>query len=144
MSSKYVFILVLLFGITLTRCITDDFPDGFFPNTDRITVTSNTSASLQWETSHRDAEAIIVATTLPISLSGGQIDTTSFAPANTMYWRLSFGTGSNGSVSPANSEMSNDINSFVASVVGGTINWIVYTYDQNGNLIRSSLVHTYP
>ncbi len=141
--NKYLPILVIFLGLTLTTCITEDFPEGFFPNTERITVTSNTSTSLQWETSFRDVEVIIVATTQTISLNGGQIDTTSFAPGNTMYWRLSFGTGSNGSVDPS-SQMSDDINTFSPSVVGGPINWIVYTYDQNGNLIRSSLVNTYP
>ncbi len=143
MNSKYVFILALLLGITLTRCITDDFPDGFFPNTDRITVLSNTSTSLQWETSHRDVEVIIIATNQTISLSGNQIDTTSFTTGNTMYWRLSFGNGTNGSVDPT-TDMSNNINTLTASFVVGSMNWIVYTYDKNGNLIRSSLVHTYP
>ena len=142
MNNKYLTILIFL-GLTLTTCITDDFPEGFFPNTERIMVRSNTSTSLQWETSFRDAEAIIVATTQTISLNGNQIDTTSFTTLNTMYWRLSFGTGSNGSVNPT-TDMSNNINSFVTSFVAGSMNWVVYTYDQNGNLIRSSLVQTYP
>jgi len=141
------YLIVFLFIVTLVSCVANNFTPGFFPNTELITVTSSSNTSLRWVNSFRDIEVILLVTTKEIRLTGNQIDSSIFVDGiDTKYWRLTFGIGTNGNINPT-TDLSSSISNYIASAglpAGGPYNWIVWGYDQNGNLIRSSLVYSFP
>lgn len=136
--------VILLLFMFLSSCDSNDYDEGAFSDTERINVYSSSANSLQWESSIRDYEVIVIVTDQSISIVNNTIDTSSFTTANTRYWRLSFGNGSNGSINPS-TEMSDSISTLnlAAMTLASPRYWIVYSYDKNGNLIRSSLIYSF-
>ncbi len=136
--------IILIIHLLIISCAQEEYQSGFFTNTEKINIRLNSNSSLVWDTSYRDAEVILIITTQNIQLSGSSIISSNFNTSNTAYWRLSFGRGQNGSIN-INSDLSNSISSYVATTLstGLTWNWLVYSYDKNGNLIRSSLVYSF-
>lgn len=138
---KIIFFFFLLFIIS---CNDNKYEEGEFSNSEKIVVYSSSASSLQWETSIRDYEVIVIVSDQVIKVINNSVDNSTFTTANTRYWRLSFNTGVNGNINPS-TDMSSSITSYKAAELN--INtpkyWIVYSFDMNGNLIRSSSVYTF-
>ena len=141
---RKLYYLTILF-ISISACVTEYYPQGFFPETELIKIKSNSATSLSWVKSFRDKEVIVILSNQTFELAGSEINSSNFAVGNTTYWRLSFNVGAHGNLNPT-TDMSDSINNYIASpgLPGvGPWYWLVYSYDSNGNLIRSSLVHQF-
>ena len=141
---KNIFWITSLF-FTLSACVTEYYPEGFFPGTELIKVKTSSASALRWVKSFRDKEVILILSNQTIELVGSEINSSFFAVGNTKFWRLSFRVGEHGNIDPA-THLSDNVNRYIASPGlpgAGPWNWLVYSYDSNGNLIRSSLVHQF-